>query len=247
VDVTAHGQTVRVPEGYGTQVNKSAPPSHPMPLPSFPDFDPKQMTAQPPSTGVDAPRIIGSRSTESGGAATSAPAAPKPSRAKALVSENLMVSYRVQLSKDPKFSNIVLEKVQKMGDNFDIKKQPIPDGTYVMRIAFIDAFGVQGAWSTPTEVIRKTVPPKITSLTPDNNARFTGDDSYCDVVGTVDDAAMVAVNGELVFLNNGKFSKFVNLTEGMNKITVVARDTQGNETVVERMVEYRATPQPQPR
>ncbi len=242
VDVTAQGKTVRVPEGYGTSVEKSAPPSSPVPLPAFPDFDPAQMTANAPGTGMEAPKIIGAPRPVTG---TSAPVAPTPPpmKAKALVSQNLMTSYRIQLARDPKFTEILLERTEKIGVNFDIKKAGVPDGSYVMRLAFIDAFGVQSPWSTPTEVIRDTQPPKITSLSPDNNQRFMGDDSFCDVVGTVEDAAMVAVNGELVFLTNGRFTKYVNLTEGMNKITVVARDTQGNETVQERMVEYRAGPQ----
>jgi hypothetical protein len=259
VDVTAQGKTVRVPEGYGTEVIKSAPPSNPAPLPSFKDFDPVQMTAQapatgfeapvrsktmePPNRGLNAPQTIGApRPVSDGNPATAAPA-PQPGKAKALVSENLMVSYKVQLAKDPKFTEILLEHSEKIGQNFDIKKADIPDGTYVMRLAFIDAFGVQSPWSSPTEVIRDTIPPVITDLSPKDNQRFTGDESYCDVVGNVSDAAMVAVNGQLVFLTNGRFTKFVNLTEGMNKITVVARDSQGNETVMERMVEYHAAPQ----
>lgn len=241
VDVTAQGKTVRVPEGYGTQVQKSAPPSSPMPLPSFPDFDPVQMTAQAPTTSIDAPKVIGAPRAVPGTVTPAAPAPPPSSgKSKAVVSQNLMVSYKVQLAKDPKFTDILLERADKIGVTFDIKKQNVPDGTYVMRLAFIDAFGVQSPWSTPTEVVRDTIPPEITSLSPDNNQRFTGDDSYCDVIGTVKDAAMVAVNGELVFLTNGRFTKFVNLSEGTNKITVVARDTQGNETVQERTVEYHA-------
>lgn len=240
VDVTAQGKTVRVPEGYGTSVEKSAPPTSPVPLPSFPDFDPAQMSTNVPGTIMEAPKVIGVPRPVAGSSAPAAPAAPQPGKAKALVSQNLMTSYKVQLAKDPKFSEIVLERTDKIGVHFDVKKANVPDGSYVMRLAFIDAFGVQSGWSSPTNVIRDTHPPEIMTLSPDNNARFMGEDSYCDVIGTVKDAAMVAVNGELVFLTNGRFTKFVSLSEGMNKIIVVARDTQGNETVQERMVEYRA-------
>ena len=51
--------------------------------------------------------------------------------------------------------------------------------------------------------------------------------------------AMVAINGEVVFISpTGRFSKFITLSEGVNKIRVVARDVQGNETVIERTVTY---------
>jgi hypothetical protein len=241
VDVTAQGKTVRVPEGYGTHVKAAQPPTAPVPLPSFEDFNPVELTAQAPGSTLEAPKSVGAPRPVDVGAATTA---PTPTRAKATVSENLMVSYKLQLAKDPKFENLILEKTEKIGKPFDVKAQSIPDGTYTMRIAFIDAFGTQGQWSAPTTVVRDTQPPEIVALTPNDNQVFTGEESYCDVIGTVKDAALVAVNGELVFLSaTGRFTKFVNLSEGTNKITVVARDTQGNETVVERKVEYRANAQ----
>jgi hypothetical protein len=236
VDVTAQGKTVRVPEGYGTVVPDKAPPSVPQPLPSFPDFNPIALTQQSPGSHVITPKIsapppIDTRPASSGGSSGN--------RAKSVASENLMVNYRIQLAKDPKFGSILLEKTDKIGTAFDIRKQNIADGTYYIRIAFIDAFGSQSAWSSPTQAIRDTVPPVITSLTPENNTRFTGEESYCDVVGFAKDAAAVTVNGDLVFVNaEGRFTRFVTLKPGVNKITVVARDTQGNDVTIERKVEY---------
>jgi hypothetical protein len=239
VDVTAQGKTVRVPEGYGTQVKESAPPSNPVPLPEFPDFNPADITVQAPKTGFESAKSVGApRPVQTRPAAAEAPKAPT-SKSKSVVSENLMVNYKVQVSKDPKFQTIVLEQMDKIGQPFDIRKQAVPDGLYYMRLAFIDAFGVQGNWSAPTTVTRDTVPPVISDLTPTESARFTGEDNFCDVIGTVKDAAMVAINGDLVFISpTGRFTKFVSLKEGQNKITVVARDTQGNETVIERKVDY---------
>jgi hypothetical protein len=53
------------------------------------------------------------------------------------------------------------------------------------------------------------------------------------------DAVLVSVNGEVVFLsNNGAFSAVAYLKEGSNKIKILARDTNGNETVVTREVFY---------
>ncbi len=244
VDVTAQGQTVRVREGYGTQVNVSAPPTAPMPLPNFKDFDPKDILDQAaPAIPQDTKPVVvlpsDTKLAEPRPVENQPQSAAPAGRSKSMVSENIMVSYQIQLSKTAKFDDLVIDRSEKIGQNFDIKKQNIPDGGYMMRIAFIDAFGVRGPWSSPSQVMKDTLPPDIVSLTPENNARFTGDDSYCDVIGMVHDAAMVAVNGDLVFLGpNGRFTKFINLVPGKNDITILARDTQGNETVVHRIIEY---------
>lgn len=267
VDVTAQGQTVRVREGFGTEVGVSKAPAEPQPLPTFKDFDPTELVnagtaaaitgrapaaatgagvlpgagPQPVQTApaAGAPGVEGDAKVPEASPATAAPAG----RSRSMVSENIMVNYQIQMAKTAKFETLVLEKTERIGQNFDIKKMDIPDGSYVMRIAFIDAFGVRGQWSAPTAVIKDTLAPEITNLTPENNQRFSGDESYCDVIGTVRDAAMVAVNGDLVFLSpTGRFTKFINLVPGKNEVTVLARDTQGNETVVRRTIEYKPSP-----
>jgi len=232
VDVTAQGQTVRVREGFGTQVMPSLPPSAPSPLPAFKDFDPTELVTQAAVLPVDPPKVI------------AAPREAAPAgRSKSVVSENIMVGYEIQLAQTAKFDKLIFEKTEKIGQTFDIKKLSIADGAYVMRIAFIDAFGVRGQWSAPTTVQKDTSPPELVSLTPENNQRFMGDESYCDIIGTVKDAAMVAVNGDLVFLSpTGRFTKFISLVPGKNEVTILARDTQGNEITVRRTVDYLPSP-----
>jgi hypothetical protein len=247
VDVTAKGQTVRVREGYGTHVPTAAAPTAPQPLPSFKDFNPSEMVmASTPVLEENRAKAAAPPKTANPftpPAPEAAPASSPGGRSKSVVSQNIMVGYQVQLAQDAKFSPVLLDKMEKVGETFDIKKESIADGTYVMRIAFIDAFGVKGDWSAPTTVQKDTSPPEIVSLTPDNNQRFMGDESYCDIIGTVKDAAVVTVNGDLVFLTpTGRFTKFINLTPGKNKITVMARDTAGNETRVERIIDYTPTP-----
>ncbi len=234
VDVSAQGKTITVPEGFGTQVPKSAPPLPPQPLSSFKDFNPTEMTTNAPDfLKVDPTKNVvvvkpPSPSTKDGGA-----------RSKAVVAKDLLANYHLQVSKDEKFSQIVYETTQPTGKPFDLKKQPFPDGSYYMRVAFIDALGVQGAYSVPSLIVKDTVAPKFENLTPADGQQFHGEEAYCDVIGTVQGAAMVAVNGDVVFIGpTGRFDKFLTLSEGVNKIKVVARDVNGNETVVERQVTY---------
>jgi hypothetical protein len=150
-----------------------------------------------------------------------------------------MTSYHVQLSNDEKFGQVLLERTEETAQAFDVKKAQIPDGTYYMRVAFIDALGMQGEFSAPTEVIKDTVAPKLTNVLPENGQRFSGADRSCDVSGFANGAVLVSVNGQVVFLgNDGHFTATAFLSEGNNKIKILARDGSGNETVIARDVVY---------
>ena len=236
VNVTARGQTVRVREGFGTQVPKEAPPMKPMPLSSFKDFDPAELTTAAP----DRPKVDPKTLQVTPPATARPPAGESKGRSRSLVSDNILTHYRLQLARDKEFTNIVLEKTEATGTTFEIRKESVPDGTYFMRVAFIDALGNQGKFSVPNSVTKDTKPPEITNVTPANGQQFVGDESYCDVIGTVEGAAVVTVNDVVVFLSQtGRFSRFINLKEGVNEIRVVARDVTGNETSVIRKVTYR--------
>ncbi len=236
VDVTAKGKTVTVPEGYGTEVKKFSTPDVPKPLPSFPDFNPAELTSEAPT----APRSQNGQGARS----LSAPQinddpTRKQGKAKAVVSEKILANYHVQLAANEKFEKVIFEDIQPTGKVFDIKKKAIPDGTYFMRVAFIDALGARGSFSSPTQIIKDNVPPLINNLTPEDGAHFEGEEYYCDVIGTVEGAAYISVNDEVIFISaTGRFSKFVTLHDGMNVIRIVARDVMGNETIKERKVYY---------
>jgi mannose-6-phosphate isomerase-like protein (cupin superfamily) len=233
VDVTAQGKTVTVPEGYGTHVPKSAPPSLPQPLPNFKDFNPAEINTTisgtlktPAKTAV----VITPPSTEKKTTST---------KSKAVVSDRLLVDYHLQLATDEKFTRIVLGKKDPVGTPFEIKKQSIPDGNYYMRVAFLDALGNPGPFSVPSLVIKDSMPPQIKNLTPVDGQKYYGQDSFCDLAGDVEGAALVAVNGEVLFISpTGKFNKFIPLKEGLNKIEVIARDTSSNETTIKLNVYY---------
>ncbi|MCB4757402.1 MAG: LysM peptidoglycan-binding domain-containing protein [Elusimicrobia bacterium] len=236
VDVTAKGKTVTVKEGFGTQVPKEAPPINPLPLKSFAEFNPADMPKESPiRTNIDPAK----------GLVTIAPPTAPPKEtpaskgAKAVTDSQLFSNYRLQLATDDKFTRIILDKTQPFKSPFDYKRQPIPDGSYYMRVAFIDPLGIQGKFSEPILIIKDTQAPVISDLVPPDGQKFSGDDVYCDVKGHVTGAAMLSINGDVVFVNpSGEFYKFLTLKEGINVIRVVAQDVQENETVVERKVTY---------
>ncbi len=238
VNVTAKGKTVHVKEGFGTQVPKSAPPIEPMPLSNFKDFNPAEMKLEAPK------KVPFGEPTDKPIKFTPPPAPPKenpnPSgKSKSVIAQNMLVNYRVQLSNDEKFQTTILEKTEATATSFDVKKQSIPDGRYYMRVAFLDAFGVQGQYSAPTVIIKDTQPPILTDVVPNEGSQFSGAEASCDVSGNAKDAVMVSINSEVVFLgNNGHFSTRTFLRPGTNKIKIVARDANGNETVIVRQVNY---------
>jgi len=237
VDVTARGKTVTVLEGFGTEVPKFSPPKKPIPLSEFKDFNPIEMMAVAPA-GASYPGRVGHVKSILK-PPTGDPKKVRNKRSKVISSDDILVSYTVQLAKNKKFSEIVFERTETLGSTFDIKKSNIPDGTYYMRVAFTDALGVKGPYSQPTLMVQDTKAPLITNLFPKEGQRFSGSESYCDVIGEVKGATLVAINDEVVFISpTGRFNKFMPLKEGKNKIVVVARDVNGNETVINRTVIY---------
>jgi hypothetical protein len=130
VDVTAQGKTVTVPEGFGTEVPKSAPPSAPQPLRNFSDFDPAALNMSLKDVMSTTPKGEVKVKTP-----TTAPAEAKPGGSKSVVSKSMLTTYHMQLAADPDFKKIIIEKTQSIGDGFDVKNESIPDGTYYMHIA----------------------------------------------------------------------------------------------------------------
>ncbi len=241
VNVTAQGKTVRVKEGFGTQVPKSAPPLEPMPLKEFKDFNPADFPTSKLVTKSAA------ATTPPPKAAPTVVAPPPPtensgSKAKSIVNKNMLASYHLQLAKDEDFRQIVFEKTDPTGAPFDIRTQPgIPDGTYFTRVAFLDLLGNQGAYSTPAMVIKDTVPPAITLSSPQEGQTFAGTGSYCDVIGRVRGAVSVTVNDRNIFTTpEGQFSTVAHFKEGENEIRIVARDGAGNEIRLIRKVIYKS-------
>lgn len=235
VNVTAQGKTVLVKEGFGTSVPKSAPPIEPMPLSNFKDFNPKDM----PSAPKNAPPKSGAKPIQFTPPQLPVKDSGGSGKSKSVVSQNILVSYHVQLARDENFKQLAMEKTEAAGTSFDIKQQPIPDGRYYMRVAFMDAFGVMGPYSEFNTITKDTVAPELSNISPENGSKFQGRETACEVSGTVKGAVLVSINGQVVFIgSDGRFSGNAYLREGMNKIKIIARDANENTTVVEKTVSY---------
>jgi hypothetical protein len=235
VDVTAQGKTVTVPEGFGTQVPKGVPPMAPQPLKSFSDFDPANL-----NTPLKDMMSI----TPKGNVAVKTPSmkpveSKNPGGSKAVVSKSMMSSYHMQLASDPDFRKIIIEKTQNIGAAFDASKEAIPDGTYYMRVAFIDALGVKSPYSEPSTVIKDTQAPVFRNVIPEDGRAYAGSDSFADVSGVVEGATHFSINDEVLFISSsGRFEKAVSLHEGQNVLNFYAKDASGNETKLVRKVTY---------
>lgn len=238
VDVTAKGKTVTVLEGFGTEV-EIGPPPIPQPLPNFKDFNPAEMaTVSPQINQVDQPKATKTAIEIKPPISKNDPNV-SPGKTKSVMSKSILTQYRIQLSATPEFKIVVLDKTEIIGTAFELKKQNIPDGNYYMRVAFIDALGGEGEFSQISAVIKDSVPPELGNINPAQGQQIFYGESVCEVSGNVSGASLVSVNGEVVFISpNEKFSKYISLKPGENNIRILAQDTQGNETIVERKVTY---------
>ncbi|MFN0117033.1 MAG: LysM peptidoglycan-binding domain-containing protein [Elusimicrobiota bacterium] len=237
VDVTAQGKTITVPEGFGTEVPKSSPPQTPVPLARIKDFHPEMMK----SSNISPPEI-----KQNNGTIVISPPTQKENKketetgkSKSILAQGLLSNYKFQISSDEKFEKVLMEKMSPTGEALDIKKQNIPDGEYYLRVAFVDALGIMGAYSVPSKINKDSQAPKLTLETPSDGQKFSGLESFCDVYGTVEGAVAIEANGKIIFIGpNGKFSQSVSLSEGINNIKIVAKDSAGNLTTIVRKVFY---------
>ncbi|HBE77563.1 MAG TPA: hypothetical protein DDW65_07230, partial [Firmicutes bacterium] len=87
-------------------------------------------------------------------------------------------------------------------------------------------------------VYRDSQPPQINVLSPIHNQ--TSSTASLTVSGTVTDSnsCTITINGTAATMNGADFSGTVNLAQGNNPITVIARDKMGNQTRVVLNVNY---------
>jgi len=81
--------------------------------------------------------------------------------------------------------------------------------------------------------------PKLEISEPKDNANFRGGDRTINIQGFSDSETTVTINDRYVILNqDGSFSYPYSLSDGENLIKIIATDLAGNETIVERKVNY---------
>ena len=82
--------------------------------------------------------------------------------------------------------------------------------------------------------------PILELSAPSDNAEISGEKAITTVTGKTDAENTVRINDRLVVVqNDGSFSYDYPLKEGDQTLTIIARDTAGNQTKVERKVKYK--------
>ncbi len=81
--------------------------------------------------------------------------------------------------------------------------------------------------------------PKLEILKPENDSKVTGDKKIVEIAGNTDTDSNITVNDHLIVVNSdGTFGYSYPLNDGDNLLKIVATDPAGNQTAVERNVNY---------
>lgn len=122
---------------------------------------------------------------------------------------------------------------------FEIKLTSLVDGANTISAKSTDSAGNASDLSNVLTVNVKKVPPVLELSAPEDRATITGDSNKVPVQGKTEENTDVTVNGHIVVVHNDNtFSYDFALNEGENKLTVVATDSAGNTTTVERTITY---------
>lgn len=96
--------------------------------------------------------------------------------------------------------------------------------------------------SLPSKTIKITYnneKPKLEVSEPEDGKKIQGGDKKLKVSGLTDPQNSVSVNGSTVILNvEGRFVTEIGINEGENTLVIVATNSVGNKTQIERKVTY---------
>lgn len=105
----------------------------------------------------------------------------------------------------------------------------------------VDDKGNKSLSSKPIQINYDSEKPKLDVSSPSDNQEIKGGDKKVTVSGTTDSNKEITItaNGTRLIVNSdGNFSKSLDINEGENNITVVAKDVAGNTTQITRKVTY---------
>ncbi len=146
--------------------------------------------------------------------------------------------YLLQVSADYSFKNIVINRDDIATYNFTTEN--LPDGAYYWMVAAIDRDGFPSPSSSRGffYVFSDKDKPFLYVNHPQEQAIFRTDTLH--IVGETEADAQLFIDAKNEILSGSAFRLPHRLTEGINKITVVAKDRGGNETKIVRTVVYAA-------
>ncbi|MDI6641104.1 MAG: LysM peptidoglycan-binding domain-containing protein [Elusimicrobiota bacterium] len=229
VDVTAQGKTVTLTKGFGTEVKYLKPPSPPRALPPLPEFQLETVTpTEVKSTlsfDLKVPEIKKIYRTETTG-----------EEAKTISAFELK-KYHLQVSKDSEFKNIILDEIKDIKDKLavELSKLNLADGRYYYRVSYIDDLGFESIFSPVRQFVLDSKPPVVELQIPAENEKFI--DEFLHIKGKTEQNVSLTINDKSVLSDDaGNFSTAIMLKYGRNTIKILAKDTAGNTTTLERNV-----------
>ncbi|MBU0619951.1 MAG: helix-turn-helix domain-containing protein [Patescibacteria group bacterium] len=82
---------------------------------------------------------------------------------------------------------------------------------------------------------KTTLPPELYIIKPTNNLILQ--DNFLDIIGKTEPEAQVAINGEMILIDNsGMFKENISLKQGVNTIVITAQKKYGSKKIVKRQV-----------
>jgi hypothetical protein len=122
---------------------------------------------------------------------------------------------------------------------FMVPNVSLTNGTNTISAKLTDSKGNISDLSNIVSVTYGNTPPKLVISDPADNAAVTGDVNTVTVNGMTDDNVTVTINDRMVVIKtDNSFSYSYPLNEGDNILNIVATDTAGNQTTIERKITY---------
>lgn len=123
--------------------------------------------------------------------------------------------------------------------NFILPNINLSEGENKITAQAKDAANNQSQPADPLIIIYKKTPPKLEITQPNDGENFSGENKNASIVGLTDTETTVTVNNRFVMVkNDGSFSYSYPLNSGENLSKIIATDKAGNQTTVEKKVNY---------
>lgn len=124
--------------------------------------------------------------------------------------------------------------------NFELTTTNLTEGENQIYAKAIDSFGNESEPSNTQTINFDKTPPDLEISLPDENLNtVTQEDNHLDIKGKTEPMAIVSINDFRAIVNlEGDFSYQYPLNGGENKIKIIAADKAGNETVIERTINW---------
>jgi hypothetical protein len=123
---------------------------------------------------------------------------------------------------------------------FSIPDVQVKEGANNFTAQSVDDNQNKSGYSNTVSVSISRKNPNLDVTNPGSDSTVNGDNNKYQISGKTDDGNTVTVNGRIVVVNqDGSFTYPFNLSDGENKLTIIATDPAGNQTKVERTITYK--------